>query len=413
MRNIPLILIIMVAVASSQLFALEVQDGGEKNSCIICHSDIEEAFKDSVHHEFKVTCTSCHGGDPTKVEWEDAMSPEAGFKGEFTAEEKLDLCSSCHSDDEKMRQFGIPIDQFQRYKSSQHGKSLFDDGNQDVAVCTSCHGTHDIMKAKDSRSHVYPLNIPDTCAKCHANKDLMQKYGIRTDVVDEYTKGSHGHGLLGEKNTGFPNCATCHGSHGAAPPGVAEVVNVCGQCHANTKKHFQESKHFLVMDMECIDCHDNHNNVHPTKAMYSDPDNGCLKCHDKDSEEYTFIKQQIILKLENAEISIDMAEKSIEEASHAGLYVASEESLLKEAKSSLTKFAPMQHSVSDEEMKNVLDDAISVSSNIEDDLEILRQGLVTRQVIAFAIAFFFLFFCFVFFLKWRQLMKAYLRSKNK
>lgn len=403
----------MLAVAAAPALALEVQDGKEENSCVICHNDIDQDFQASVHSEYGVTCVGCHGGDPKQIEWEQAMSPAAGFKGKFTAVEKLNLCSKCHSDDAKMRQFGIPIDQYQRYKSSKHGIALFEKGNQDVAVCTNCHGVHEVVKVKDARSHVYSLNVPETCGKCHANKSLMTKHDVKATVLEDYSKGVHGHGLMFEKNTGLPNCATCHGNHGAAPPGVDEVVNVCGQCHGTVKDNFQKSVHSLKLKMKCIDCHDNHNNEHPTKELYNDPKKGCMRCHPEDSKEYDTIKQQIVLKLNTAEEAIKEAEESIKKASEEGLYIDTQEALLKEAKSSLTQFGPVQHSVSDAEIKKVLDDAISKADNIENDISIMYDGLTTRKVFAGAIAAFIMFFLFVFYLKWKQLKRAYDRSIGK
>jgi hypothetical protein len=35
------------------------------------------------------------------------------------------------------------------------------------AVCTDCHGVHDILKADDPKSSVNPANLLATCQKCH------------------------------------------------------------------------------------------------------------------------------------------------------------------------------------------------------------------------------------------------------
>jgi hypothetical protein len=38
-----------------------------------------------------------------------------------------------------------------------------------VAVCTDCHGVHDIAKVKDPTSKVVQGNLVATCRKCHAD----------------------------------------------------------------------------------------------------------------------------------------------------------------------------------------------------------------------------------------------------
>ena len=39
-----------------------------------------------------------------------------------------------------------------------------------------------------------------------------------------------------------PTCNDCHGNHGAAPPGVGSIVNVCGTCHAVFAEKFADQR---------------------------------------------------------------------------------------------------------------------------------------------------------------------------
>jgi hypothetical protein len=60
------------------------------------------------------------------------------------------------------------------YKTSWHGvdvsvyKARWPTIWHNSAVCTDCHGVHDIRKTTDSASHVNPANMLATCQKCHA-----------------------------------------------------------------------------------------------------------------------------------------------------------------------------------------------------------------------------------------------------
>ena len=59
-----------------------------------------------------------------------------------------------------------------------------------------------------------------------------------------------------------PTCNSCHGNHGAVPPGVNWVGNVCGQCHTVQADLFKSSVHakaFTEMGTPgCATCHENH-----------------------------------------------------------------------------------------------------------------------------------------------------------
>jgi len=90
---------------------------------------------------------------------------------------------------------GLPIDQEEKYKSSVHGMKHAK-GDLKVAVCSSCHGGHDILKSVDAKSHVNAANLPVTCGRCHANAGYMKEYGIPTDQVAEYKTSVHGKALL-------------------------------------------------------------------------------------------------------------------------------------------------------------------------------------------------------------------------
>ena len=76
------------------------------------------------------------------------------------------------------------------------------------------------------------LYFPGTCGECH-DKDYVRAF--RTSV--------HGQGLLKMGLIVAPSCNDCHGNHGAAPPGVASVGNVCGTCHALIAERFRNSSH--------------------------------------------------------------------------------------------------------------------------------------------------------------------------
>ena len=58
-----------------------------------------------------------------------------------------------------------------------------------VSYCIDCHGVHNI---NDPTTAAARARSPELCAKCHADKDLMESYGISTDVFDTYISDFHG-----------------------------------------------------------------------------------------------------------------------------------------------------------------------------------------------------------------------------
>jgi hypothetical protein len=270
-----------------------------KNSCLDCHSRLDppfqvkaEAFASSIHAQKGITCVSCHGGDATTGDMSKAMSPAAGFKGPIDRKQIPALCATCHSNTAFMRGFdpSLRTDQFSQYQTSVHGQ-LLAKGDTKVAVCTDCHGVHDIRAPSDPQSSVYPLNVAKTCATCHANAAYMKPYKIPTDQYASYTASVHYEDLTVRGDLSAPTCVTCHGSHGAAPPGATSVVNVCSTCHVFQAQLFDKSPHkqaFASMGLPgCVTCHSNHRILEPTDAFIGTGRGAiCVNCHAKGDPGY-------------------------------------------------------------------------------------------------------------------------------
>ena len=280
---------------------VQVCYGEDKDYCIECHSEIDEelvlAFQDDAHSLVGLQCSSCHGGDPT-IDDDDAMSAKNGFTGVPERINEPDFCGKCHSDPSFMRSYNpsIPTDQVDKYWTSQHG-TLLKKNDQKVATCSSCHNAHGILPPNTPKSTVYPLNIPSTCANCHSKSEYMADYGIPTNQYEHYADSSnvHGFALFVKRDISAPVCNDCHGNHGAAPPKIEDVGQVCTQCHSLNGKLFRSSPHKEVFDAfeisECAFCHqaspdidEPHKNIHKiVKADHKLIGTGqgalCGQCH--------------------------------------------------------------------------------------------------------------------------------------
>ncbi len=324
-----------------------------KNSCIDCHSGLDAPLKvtadqygTDIHAQKGLTCAGCHGGDPTD-ESPDAMGKAKGFRGHLDRKQVPALCAKCHADGTYMRQYNpsLRTDQFAQYQTSVHGKRLAT-GDTAIAVCTDCHGLHGIRPASDPRSKVHPLNIANTCGSCHSDREHMKPYKISTEQFAGYSASVHHEALTVRGDLSAPTCTTCHGNHGAAPPGVASVENVCSTCHVFQAQLFDKSPHKEAMAGTggCITCHSNHRIAHPNDAMVGGGKQSvCVSCHsagDKGYEAATAIADRF-QKLEEA---IGRSEELLKRAENGGMEVSQPKLDLVAARDSLTKARVTMHS---------------------------------------------------------------------
>ena len=139
-------------------------------TCSQCHSKIVDQYKQSVHGAALVAednpdvpvCTDCHGvhniQDPRTQAFR-IQTPE--------------MCAGCHANTALMSKYNLPANVYDIYKLSWHGvdvsvyKARWPTIWHDSAVCTDCHGVHDIRKTTDPTSSVNLKNLLVTCQKCH------------------------------------------------------------------------------------------------------------------------------------------------------------------------------------------------------------------------------------------------------
>jgi len=349
------------------------------NSCLICHSEIKIDYLESRHAAVGIDCLACHGGDPSSLEIPQAHSPEHGFKGTPSRRDIPLLCSSCHASPERMKPYSLPTDQYAQYVTSEHGRRWLA-GDENVAVCTDCHTAHLVLPAYDPRSHVNPLNVPDTCARCHGDRDLMAEYGLPPETVEAFKRGVHGIELLERSNPKAPSCATCHGTHGAAPPGFEDVSKVCGVCHIRTQEAFEAGPHKAAFDKmevsECAGCHSNHD-VRPVVAgtLFE----ACGRCHPPDSKAQATAEKLKTLLLQ-AQQALQGAEEALSEAEGLGYDVEPYRARLIEARSYFLEALPVQHSLDPAGLEELTRRTRSIAEELRAQVHGLLGGRGLRLV---------------------------------
>jgi cytochrome b subunit of formate dehydrogenase len=237
-------------------------------------------------------CAACHDSDPDPIAFAESAHSALECANCHTGAEELphapnarDVdCASCHEQ---------PVT---HYRSSVHGQAR-ENGATDAPSCATCHGPiHAIRPATDERSPVHPRNVAETCGTCHANPDLVQKYGIPVaKPLEAYDESVHAR--ASHEGRGGATCSSCHGTHDirrASDPQStvfhARVPQTCGQCHAEIEAAYEKSVHGRAAAHGareapvCTDCHGEHRILSPSSELSpvyvtNAPRMTCGRCH--------------------------------------------------------------------------------------------------------------------------------------
>lgn len=264
-------------------------------TCGACHAESVARYNQSLHAYALAAgspraprCESCHGAHNIR-RVEDPLSP-------IHRSRQMETCAQCHS------RIGITLDpdvrlprSFENYMASTHGQRLAQ-GNEKVPVCTDCHGGHAIRPGNDATSTIAPLNIDQTCGKCHDRERSAYRVSVHYRALKFGIEDS-------------PTCTGCHGEHMILSPSDPKsavsrsrvAVETCGKCHENPaiiRKYglapdvvstYQDSYHGLatransLKTPHCADCHQAHDvrtardtlsTVNPANLVET-----CRKCH--------------------------------------------------------------------------------------------------------------------------------------
>jgi len=242
----------------------------------------------------------------------------------------------------------------------------------------------------DPLSSVYPLHVAETCSKCHANADYIGPYNIPHDQYAKYKKSVHANALYKKEDLSAPTCNDCHGNHGAAPPGVTSVANVCGQCHARQSELFGKSPHKAAFDQrgyaECIKCHSNHEILVPTDQMVGiGKGSVCITCHTNDNG---FQSARVIgADMGRLRTNLEKAETILDQAERAGMEVSRPKFELQGASDALTNARVLIHTASAAEVRKAVEPGEQVAlqsykagQSAFAELRFRREGLAVSLV---------------------------------
>jgi len=255
----------------------------ENSDCFACHSDKslsvrrhgkaislfvdDKKLAGSSHAG--LSCTACHSDLEGKE-----LPHEAGVQPV--------RCGNCHSTVQEL------------HSKSLHGKALAR-GDPLAPACKDCHGTHDILPAKDQKSPISALKVPFLCGKCHEEGAPVQQQRViyEDHILENFSESIHGQGLLKKGLIVAPNCASCHTAHSILPhtdpaSSIARrnISGTCTKCHAEIEMVHRKVIKGELWEKEanvlpaCVDCHQ----PHKIRKIFYDQgmaDADCMRCHGK------------------------------------------------------------------------------------------------------------------------------------
>lgn len=339
-----------------------------------------QAFRDDVHAAANLTCAACHQGGALPY----APIPRTAIAL---------LCAKCHSDAAYMKGFDpqVRVDQYAQYQTSTHGKRMAA-GETRVATCSDCHGAHGIRRARDSRAPIALLNVAQTCAKCHADPSRMAAFSRAPAPYADWSASVHAAALLKRGDTSAPTCSTCHGSHGATPPGVTQVANVCAQCHVREAELFRASPKKAIFDQinvpECIACHSNHRIAQPADTWVGLKDPAvCATCHDETTKGAQTV-MDIRRGLDDLNRTIGAGDVVLTRAERAGMLVDDGTGALREARDHQIHSRVLVHAFAIKPFNDMVNQGLSaarrsqgIGENALRELQVRRRGLFGATVL--------------------------------
>jgi hypothetical protein len=251
-------------------------------NCASCHEGQVKEYESTAHAKARkggntvaATCTDCHGKH-------DILKSDNPASKTFVKQREA-TCGACHGNEAIIQKAKLPGGNIvAKYHDSIHGQKVTAAGPDAVKAptCTGCHGAHKIRAKSDTDSTVNRENVAAMCGSCHQQ------------VFSRFSASQHGT-VRQAGNSAAPTCIDCHSAHSIqqhdSPQWQADVINECGNCHADFIKTYRDTYHGQVTKLgytrvaTCNSCHGAHEVLPASnpKSMIS-PERRvetCRNCH--------------------------------------------------------------------------------------------------------------------------------------
>lgn len=268
-------LLVSTETANARDLPLDTNPGDE---CVVCHStpglgmqfstgEIVSVYVStgdwgqSVHGSL-LQCTACHADMGTYPhQSREIAHPSPRDLGYLTR--NYASCGNCHEQE------------YQQFLGSVHAQELLA-GNTESAVCSDCHGNHDIEPANAKNTGLSVKTAVISCGNCHESQ------------FQQYQNSVHGQALLVNGDPNVPTCVDCHGVHAMGTPTLPgfrrQSPSMCATCHANETLMKAYGLPSDILDTYVSDFHGTTVNLinavsEPMNATNAPTEAMCYDCH--------------------------------------------------------------------------------------------------------------------------------------
>lgn len=207
---------------------------GDNSYCLLCHAQpgrlvtlnsgevlnlfvSTDTIRASIHGTRNqmgaLGCIDCHSAN---------AFPHSGPTPSDLRNYRIDtvqMCVNCHADQVEMLERGL------------HAQAIRA-GNLNAAVCTDCHGAHNVEAVTR-----YPQLLAAVCGDCH------------TATLQEWRASPHA-------GMGDAGCSTCHSPHAQTLRTGDNSTELCLNCHEEMRPILVHTQHSGDdYPVECVDCH--------------------------------------------------------------------------------------------------------------------------------------------------------------
>jgi predicted CXXCH cytochrome family protein len=208
----------------------------------------------------------------------------------------------------------------------------------------------------------------------------------------DWSASVHAAALIKRGDTSAPTCIACHGSHGATPPGVTAVANVCAQCHLREAELFRASPKKDIFDAlgeaECLVCHKNHQIESPADTWVGTEKGAvCTECHDATGDSGQTITHMHD-QLAGLSAAVDAADFSLGRAERAGMLVDDGRAALRQAHEQQVQARVLVHTFATGQFDTAAQDGMAAAVRAREsgeaamrELQVRRTGLAVATVL--------------------------------
>ncbi len=221
------------------------------DTCKTCHEDQFKSFEISAHYRTLLDrrggpahqgCEACHGPGSEHVN-SGGQTPVPFDFAKLSARAISERCLDCHRTGHEQMNFF----------ASQHARN--------AVTCTDCHSIHHAGENK----FLLVKDQPQLCFTCHREVQPSFRMPFHHRVLE-----------------GMVRCTDCHNPHGTFFPKQLRTAaagdQVCFTCHVDKQGPFV-FEHEPVKTEGCTACHTPHGSPNPHLLRVANVNQLCLQCH--------------------------------------------------------------------------------------------------------------------------------------